>query len=112
MSEESVVFKLTTFDKTSLSKVVDRRITTFVNEDNTAPSLTVEEFFAEYERLYFDIPINGENQSHEYLIKKSSELLAVDTTQDIQPLLDEIASLRDQLLELTRQNIELQSQTE
>ncbi len=112
MSEESVVFKLTTFDKTSLSKVVDRRITTFVNEDNTTPSLTVEEFFAEYERLYFDIPINGENQSHEYLIKKSSELLAVDTTQDIQPLLDEIASLRDQLLELTRQNIELQSQTE
>jgi hypothetical protein len=109
MSETTVVLQSTTIDKTSFEKVVDSKITTFIDRVDTTSELTVEQFFAEYERLYFTIPINGTTQSHEYLIKKSSELVRVDNLQDIQPLLDEIATLREQLLEVTSENIQLQN---
>jgi len=73
--------------------------------------MSVEEFFVEYDRLFYDIPPEGEVDSHRFLITRSSELVDFEKdTEDIQPLLDEIAQLRNQNLEQAGQIIELQTQ--
>jgi hypothetical protein len=64
-----------------------------------------------YEDLYFQIPAEGETNSHEYLIRRSSEIfqLGQDIT-NLQPLLDEIGDLRVQLLEASNRIFDLENQ--
>lgn len=99
----------TVANKASFEKVVDVEFKTFTVL-NEIPELTVDEFFVEYERLFFEIPIEGELNSHQYLAKKSGEIsnFQKDTT-DIQPLLDEIASLREQLLNANLRIVQLET---
>jgi len=106
MNEKVISLKSTVIERPSFQKVVNTSITSFIDQVTTLEQISVEEFFTEYERLYFDIPASGDTQSHEYLIKRSKELFEEDNLQDIQPLLDEIASLREQILELTAQSLE------
>ena len=107
MAEEIKIQK-TVYRKQELEKVVNRAFTTFAQPTPVEEEITIEEFFDLYETLYFDIPIKGDNNSHEYLIKRSSELINFEKdTEDIQPLLDEIAQLRQQILEYQQQIIEL-----
>lgn len=103
---QDIKIKKTVYTKSDFDKVVDRNFKTFVT-DTVDTQVTVEEFFVLYDELFYDIPVLGDTQSHEYLIKRSSELVEVRTdTQDIQPLLDEIAVLRQQILEYQQQLIE------
>jgi hypothetical protein len=97
----------TVFKKDNFDKVVDRSFKTFAQPIAVEDLPTVEEFFNLYEQLYFEIPIEGVTQSHQYLIQRSSELIDFQKdTDDIQPLLDEIAILREQILEYQQQLIE------
>lgn len=106
---KDIQIKKTVYTKTDFDKVVDRSFKTFVTDAEEA-TVTVDEFFAIYEDLFYDIPVLGDNLSHEYLINKSSELVEIRTdTQDIQPLLDEIATLREQILEYQQQLLEANS---
>ena len=101
----------TVYDKDNFDKVIDRSFNNYLQEEGTAEPMSIGEFFVEYERLYYDIPTEEDVESHLYLIKKSSELVDFDKdTEDIQPLLDEIAQLRNQNLEQANQIIELQTQ--
>ena len=101
----------TVYDKENFDKVIDRSFNSYLQEGEGPEPMSIEEFFVEYERLYYDIPAEDELESHLYLIKKSSELVDFDKdTEDIQPLLDEIAQLRNQNLEQANQIIELQTQ--
>ena len=101
----------TVYDKDNFDKVIDRSFNSYLQEDDTPEAMSIEEFFVEYERLYYDIPTEDEVESHLYLIRKSSELVDFDKdTEDIQPLLDEIAQLRNQNLEQANPIIELQTQ--
>lgn len=61
---------------------------------------TVEDFFELYDTLFYEIPSQGEVDSHESLIRRSSEYIGFteETDQDIQILLDEITQLREELL--------------
>lgn len=98
-----VDFKKTVYEKNQFDKVVGSREFSTYTQPTVEDTITVDEFFNIYEELYLTIPINGDTQSHEYLVRKSTELTGIqDSTEDIQPLLDEIASLREQLL-LARQ---------
>jgi hypothetical protein len=99
-----------TLDKTLYNKrdyniFIDTSFTELVPLQEELPSsLTVSDFFALYNTLFFDIPKNGETNSHEYLIQQSSEYLGrgfIET--DIQPLVDEITFLRQELLETKQQ---------
>ena len=73
--------------------------------------LSIEDFFALYEELFYEIPINGDAGTHEYLVKRSSELYNLnDSTADIQPLLDEITNLRSQIIDNETEIIALQEQ--
>lgn len=100
----------TVYNKEQFDKTIDRSFKSFVTEPDPITEVTIEEFFDAYEQLYYTIPPEGEANSHTYLIQKSSELVDFDKdTEDIQPLLDEISQLREQLLEANTQIIELQS---
>ena len=107
--DKSVEIKKTVFDSNKFAKVVDRSFSTYV----LPPVNTTDEvarFFQMYEDLYYVIDVLGDTNSHQYLVQKSSELLNFDTvTQDIQPLLDEIAQLRTDLLASNQQVLDLQT---
>lgn len=103
----SVEINKTVYDKEKFDKVVDRSFTTFAQPPVEAEEMTVEEFFAKYEELFFEIAVEGDTLSHQYLVQRSGELIDYDqTTEDIQPLLDEIAQLRVQVLDYQQQLIE------
>ena len=62
---------------------------------------TVEDFFIIYNNLFFIIPKLGEINSHEFLIKESSEYIDYAANQlETQALLEEIAELRETNLQL------------
>jgi hypothetical protein len=98
----------TVYNKDQFSRVVGgREFTTFGIQPGTI--FSVEDFFTQYDNLFLTIPVFGDTNSHEFLVRKSSELVGFQrTTDDIQPLLDEISSLRDQLLQTRQENINLQ----
>lgn len=107
---ESISFRKSVVNLDDLSKVTDTSFNFFTTSSVISSVLTVDEFFSEYTRLYFEIPIEGEINSHRYLVNRSSELLDVESEVDvIQPLLDEIANLRNQLLEANTKIVELEN---
>ena len=100
----------TVFSTVEFNKVVNNTFTTFTQPVPEEDPDTPEELFRLYEKLYYVIDVTGETNSHEYLVKKSSELLTFDTvTEDIQPLLDEIAQLRQENLGLNQQILTLET---
>lgn len=102
----------TVLNSTAFNKVVDTSFSTFVQPPTIVEQDTPEELFRLYDKLYYDIDVTGDVNSHEYLVKKSSELINFDTTtEDIQPLLDEIAQLREQLLIANQQILTLETKT-
>lgn len=109
MANQEIKIQKTVFKQEDFSKVVDSDFKTFVKPVEAVNTDTVSELFRLYDKLFYSIPSEGPTNSHEYLVKKSSEIYKLDqTTEDIQPLLDEIANLRSNLLEANQTIIELQ----
>lgn len=105
-----IAIQKTVYSTTDFNKVVDTTFRTFTQPVAVEDTDTPEEFFRLYEKLYYVIDVTGPINSHEYLVKKSSELLTFDrVTEDIQPLLDEIAQLRQQNLALNQQILALET---
>lgn len=70
--------------------------------------VSVGEFFQIYDNLFYEIPKKGEVNSHEYLIKQSTDYIgAQDVSNEIQALLDEITFLREENLTLQQNIIDL-----
>jgi hypothetical protein len=108
--DNSVNIVKSVFATDQFTKVVDTSFKTFTQPVPEEDPDTPEELFRLYEKLYYSIDITGETNSHEYLIKKSSELVNFDrVTEDIQPLLDEIADLREQNLALNQELIDIEA---
>ena len=109
---EEIQFNKNVFDKNAYSKVIDTSftqlgVTSISNQIQSQP--TVTEFFDMYNDLFYLIPEKGEINSHEYLIKISSEYVGFEANQDeITALQIEIAQLRIELLDTQKQNIDLQ----
>lgn len=84
--------------------VIDTEFTEFITTQPDEPQdpVTVDEFFAYYDLLFFDIPLNGEN-SHSTLIERSQQYLG-GRVQDPekQALIEEINDLRQQILSLSQ----------
>ena len=69
---------------------------------------TIEDFFTLYSKFFFEIPQEGQTDSHTYLITESSEYVGVQRNQEeIQALLQEIADLREENLTLRQENVKL-----
>ncbi len=70
--------------------------------------VSVDEFFQIYNNLFYEIPKEGEVNSHEFLIKQSTEYIGSQgISNEIQALLDEITFLRQENLTLQQNIIDL-----
>jgi hypothetical protein len=93
------------FNKEAYERTID---TSFSQVTPPVPpvedTMTIEEFFNMYNALFYDIPTEGNINSHAYLVKTSGDYIGTETiSEDIQLLLDEITSLREQLLAANQQ---------
>ena len=93
------------YAKSQYERVIDTSFTQLVQPQVTAsvgPVISVPEFFQNYQELFFSIPKFGDTNSHEYLIKTSSEYVGSTNLNDdlIQALLEETNQLRQENLEL------------
>ena len=98
------------YDKDRFSKVIDTQFRELAPNETVAPEITVDEFFALYDELFFEIPQEGDINSHRYILQREAEYLGVQFADDvdIQALLQEITDLRQQLLaaEVTNARLE------
>ena len=92
----------TVFDKDQFTKVVDTNFSQLINTQSLEeqPSFTLDDFFQLYEDLFNQIPIEGDTNSHRYILQREAEYLGVQIDKDdLQALLDEITSLRQEVLD-------------
>lgn len=102
--EQQVNLVKDVYGRTTYTRVINTAFTELYKQPapDTVPTqqTTVDEFFDLYNALFFDIPATGEVNSHEYLIARSTEYLGGGVlTENEKAYIDEINSLRQQLLE-------------
>ena len=106
---EQVNLNKNVFLKDQYEKVIDTSFTQLVQPAATSsvvpPSISVAEFFTNYQTLFFEIPKYGNTNSHEYLIKTSQAYAGDFSNSDdiIQALIEEVTSLRQENLTLQEQ---------
>ena len=111
MAKERIQIQVQSYRRDQIQTALDTEFTTFVDPILESDPDTIEELFRLYDKLFYTIPIQGEINSHEYILGRSSELADFEkNTEEIQPLLDEIAQLRQQLLDANEQIFELENQ--
>lgn len=103
---EKVEVKRKIYGKNSFSSVVDTTFRELVPSDSvdSVDTVSVDQFFINYNELFYDIPTEGENNSHLYLVNKSSEILGIsyqDLITELNQLRQENTSLKNQLFTLT-----------
>ena len=98
------------FNKEDFLKTVNTSFTQLVPPTPIeVPAMNVDEFFAEYDRLFYEIPKEGATNSHTYLVETSGEYVNYEKINaEIQALLDEISSLRQEILTLNEEKLDLQ----
>jgi hypothetical protein len=100
------------FSKTQYERVIDTSFSQLGQPVSQEPtqSISIEEFFTNYQEIFFDIPKFGEFNSHEYIVKTSGEYIEFTTSDDsITALIEEVTQLRQENLELNQQIVSLQT---
>jgi len=87
------------FNKSTYPKVIDTQFSQLIQPTEEI-TFTIDDFFELYDQLFYQIPREGDINSHRYILEREAEYLGVSINQDdIQALLDEITSLRQQSLD-------------
>ena len=109
---EIIALTNTIYNKNQYQKVIDTSFTQLIPTQTSAsvvlPTISVADFFQNYQQIFFQIPKFGNTNSHEYLIKTSQEYIGSSNTindETIQALIDEISQLRQENLTLQQQLI-------
>ena len=91
----------TVFNKDSFGRLINTQFSQLLNQTvEETNTFTVDDFFQLYEDLFYQIPKEGDTNSHRYILQREADYLGVSISQDdIQALLNEITSLRQQVLE-------------
>jgi hypothetical protein len=88
------------------NKVIDTSFTELIQPSapvEAANTVTVDQFFQYYETLFYDIPIAGSSNSHEYLVTRSQQYIGGGVLDaEKQALIEEINSLRQQIIDLSQ----------
>jgi hypothetical protein len=113
---EQITLNKSVFEKRQYEKVIDTSFTQLVQPAATssvvAPSISIAEFFTNYQTLFFEIPKYGTVNSHEYLIKTSQEYAGDFNNDDtVQALIEEVTSLRQENLDLQQQLISISTKS-
>ena len=97
------------YNKNQYTKVIDTSFNQLgvvvPTSSLVAPTISVAEFFQNYQELFFSIPKFGNADSHEYLIRTSTDYVGTSAVTDttVQALIDEITQLRQENLDLQQQ---------
>tara|TARA_Y100000361_G_scaffold153758_1_gene176500 strand:- start:1853 stop:2371 length:519 start_codon:yes stop_codon:yes gene_type:complete len=97
--------------KSEYEQVINTKFTSLgvssVNEDIEIED-NVSVFFEQYNTLFYDIPAEGETNSHDFLVKTSGEYINFDANlEEIEALRTEITELRKEILQLQIENANL-----
>ena len=99
------------YNSAELQQYTVETFQTFTDPEVVPVEEEIQSFFDLYEKLYHEIDPEGEINSHRYLVNRSSELLTFEEqTLEIEPLLDEIAQLREENLKLNQQLLDKETQ--
>ena len=109
---ENIPVQRAIYNKDRFPKVIDTQFRELNVTEPVAPEVTVDDFFALYDELFFEIPREGDINSHRYILQREAEYLGVKFADDfdIQALLQEITDLRQQLLATETENVTLLQQ--
>jgi len=102
------------YDKPAYLNVINTQFTELVPPTPPVEEpISVDEFFVLYNALFYEIPKEGEVNSHQFLIKNSVEYVgSQSTSNDLQALLNEITSLREENLTLQQNIVDLTISTD
>jgi uncharacterized protein YbgA (DUF1722 family) len=90
----------TVFSKDSYNRVIDTQFNQLITQEDETLSFSVDDFFELYDQLFYQISRDGETNSHQYILQREADYLSISISQeDVQALLDEITSLRQQVLD-------------
>ena len=108
---QKVNLQKSVFNKRQYESTINTQFSEFgvtTAQDDLESETTVEDFFTQYDQLFYDIPAEGDVNSHEYLVRTSGEYISFDANQEeIEALRNEISTLREENLELERENANL-----
>lgn len=113
---EIVDIKLQTYNKSQFNKVVNTQFNELGVEPETSPNpedtITVTQFFNAYNRLFLEIPKQGQDNSHQYLANTSGEYAGgEDINAEIEALTAEVTQLREENIALQQQVVQLGTKT-
>lgn len=87
------------------SKVIDTSFSELIAATPVVSSstITIPQFFEYYDQLFYDIPVSGSTNSHQELVQRSTQYIGGSTVSaQEQALIDEINTLRQQLVDLSQ----------
>lgn len=110
---EKVNLNRQVFDKAKFNETIDTSFSQ-LGPQPPDPSFfdinlaTLADFFTLYDKFFFEIPKEGDTNSHAYLVQESGNYLGSQkVNEEIQALIDEISDLREENLELLKENTDL-----
>ena len=84
-----ITLNKTILNKDQYVKVIDTSFALNAPPIPIQDTITVGQFFQLYDNLFYDIPAEGDTNSHAYLIKTSGEYIGAEAiNEEIQVLLD------------------------
>jgi hypothetical protein len=92
----------TVFNKDTYDVVIDTQFRQLLNQnvEPETPEFTIEDFFQLYENIFNSIPDEDDINSHRYILQKEADHLGVSINpDDVNALLAEITSLRQQIVD-------------
>jgi len=96
---EKVDLNKKVYEKNSYTKTIDTKFrelgVTSIAED-LSDIISVDDFFSNYNSIFYQIPKNGDSNSHEFLVKTSGDYIDFNqTNEQILALQKEISTLRE-----------------
>jgi len=101
---EEVRLQKEIYGTATYTNVIDTQFTQLIAPTTpVVDDATVDRLFQLYDSLFYQIELTGDTNSHEYIVKRSSQYLGGAVMSDNEKaLIDEINSLRQQLLEANK----------
>lgn len=113
MAKQRINLTRVVYNKNDYQKTIDTSFNELlpIVPEEEIDTITVEQFFEYYNDLFFDIPKLGE-LSHNTLIQQSTEYVGDQQTNDeLEALVEEVNSLRGQLLEAQTELADIKQQS-
>ncbi len=108
MNQKLAKLKRQVFDKQSFNDTIDTSFTQLVQSEDPqffdVNLATQEDFWILYDKFFYNIPKEGDINSHQYLVQTSGDYINYQPQkEEVEALLEEIAELRTENLEVRQE---------